>query len=181
MRLDGSGLKKMWSVPEGVIYVVPSPVSDDVIFSAENAQHVYKASLHADAAPVLLPHTTSGNTVMMPTAWTTDGARLAGPLFSATGGGVGVAIYDLRSEAVAVVSNDPTYGVRWLPDNRRVLYFTDEFRQLVVLDTVRKERTIVPAQLPGRSIDDVFALSRDGRAIYYGAVRTESDIWVAWR
>jgi Tol biopolymer transport system component len=181
LRLDGSGLKKMWSVPGGVIYILPSPVSDDVIFSsAANAQRVYKASLHADVAPVLLPHTTAGNAAITPTAWTADGARLAGPVFSATGAGAGVATYDLRSGFVAVVSNDPTYGVRWLPDNRRVLYFTGGFRQLVMLDTVTKERTIVPAQLPGRSIDDVFALSRDGRAIYYGAVRTESDIWIAW-
>jgi hypothetical protein len=27
--------------------------------------------------------------------------------------------------------------------------------------------------------DDVFAIRRDGRTIYYGAVRAQSDIWIA--
>jgi len=36
-------------------------------------------------------------------------------------------------------------------------------------------------QLPGPSTDDVFAISPDGRMIYYGSVRAEADIWIAER
>jgi hypothetical protein len=50
---------------------------------------------------------------------------------------------------------------------------------LVTLDTVTKDWRVVPVQLPGPSAAEVIALSRDGRTIYYGAVRAQSDIWLA--
>jgi len=36
-------------------------------------------------------------------------------------------------------------------------------------------------RLPGASLDDTFAISRDNRTIYYGAVRVEADIWIMER
>ena len=66
-----------------------------------------------------------------------------------------------------------------MPGTQRLVYFAHNGTQLVLLDSASKQRTVIPVQLPGPSISDVFAISRDGRSIYYGAVRAQSDIWLA--
>ena len=80
---------------------------------------------------------------------------------------------------MTILSDDDAPAVRWIAGTQRVIYFTNNGTQLVVLDTVSKRRTLIPVQLPGPAFDDVFAISRDGRTIYYGAVRAQSDIWIA--
>jgi hypothetical protein len=40
---------------------------------------------------------------------------------------------------------------------------------------------VVDVRLPGPSLDETFTMSRDGRTIYYGAVRAEADIWIMER
>ena len=50
-----------------------------------------------------------------------------------------------------------------------------------MIDAVTKQRMRIDVQLPGAAINDMFAVSRDGRTIYYGAVHAEADIWVAER
>jgi hypothetical protein len=62
-----------------------------------------------------------------------------------------------------------------------VVYFAKNGTQLVVLDTVTRVRTVVDVRLPGPSSSDVFAVSRDGRTIYYGVSRAEADIWIVER
>jgi Tol biopolymer transport system component len=109
-----------------------------------------------------------------------DGKRVAGYKVTKAGRSAGVAVYDLSSRALTGLTTDDGAGVRWL-DNRRVIYFTKGGSQLVVVDTVTRLRTVVPVTLPAPSTDDVFAVSRDGRTIYYGAARSESDIWIAER
>jgi hypothetical protein len=93
----------------------------------------------------------------------------------------GVAVYDLRAHALSVVADDPVDGAQWLPDSRRLVFFPDGGRSLVVVDTVTRRRTVVDVPLPAPATGDVFAISRDGRTIYYGAERTEADIWIAER
>jgi hypothetical protein len=36
-------------------------------------------------------------------------------------------------------------------------------------------------RLPGPSTNDVFAISPDNKTIYYGAARSEADIWIVER
>jgi len=74
-----------------------------------------------------------------------------------------------------------TGGINWLPDSRRLLYFTDIGTWLMLLDTASKRRTAMSVHLPGPSTDDVFGRSRDGRTINYGAQHAEADIWMAER
>jgi hypothetical protein len=116
-----------------------------------------------------------------PTSWSPDGKQLAGMLSSQSGRSLGTAIYDLASHKTTMVSNDETYGVEWLADSRRILYFTKDGWELVLLDTVTRARTVVNVRLPAPSTTDVFALSRDSRSIYYGASRAEADIWIVER
>jgi hypothetical protein len=79
------------------------------------------------------------------------------------------------------ISSDETDGAHWLPDNRRVVYFAGRGTVLVIVDSVTRQRTVVPVPLPAPATDDVFTVSRDGRTIYYGAQRVEADIWIAER
>jgi hypothetical protein len=79
------------------------------------------------------------------------------------------------------VSSDPVWCVKWLPDDRRVIYFTRNGAELVVLDTVTGARTRVDVILPAPSVADVFAFAPDGRTVYYGAARAEADIWIIER
>ena len=67
-----------------------------------------------------------------------------------------------------------------MPDSRRVIYFTQE-RELVVLDVETAERRVIPVDLPFPPADDIFALAPDGTALYYGAQRVESNIWMVER
>ena len=48
-------------------------------------------------------------------------------------------------------------------------------------DAVTRVRTVVDVRLPGPATTDVFAISPDNRTIYYGAERTEADIWIVER
>ena len=94
---------------------------------------------------------------------------------------MGTAVYDFASHKATMVSNDETYGVEWLADSRRILYFTKDGWELVLLDTVTRTRTVVNVRLPAPSTAETFALSRDNRSIYYGASRAEADIWIVER
>jgi Tol biopolymer transport system component len=118
---------------------------------------------------------------MNPMSWSPDGKQLAGMMASPSGRPLGAAIYDLASHKATMVSNDETYGVRWLSDSRRIVYFTKDGWELVLLDTVTRTRTVVSVRLPAPATSDVFAISRDDRAIYYGASRAEADIWIVER
>ncbi|HEX6465408.1 MAG TPA: hypothetical protein VFZ98_13185, partial [Vicinamibacterales bacterium] len=181
IRTDGSGLHKFGAVPDGVVDATPSRVSDDVVFTGDSALIVYKTTLDGKAPPTRLPNTTLNDEGLLVTSWSPDGHALAGPMLSRAGRWRGVGVYDLRSQSLAVVSDDQTRGVQWLPDSRRLLYFTDSGNRLVLVDSSTKKRTGVPVHLPGPSTEDVIALSRDGRTIYYGAVHAEADIWIAER
>jgi hypothetical protein len=87
----------------------------------------------------------------------------------------------VAAASISVLSTDKAYGVQWLGDDRRVIFFTDNGRELVVIDTVSGTRTRIDVRLPAPSIDDLFAIAPDSRTIYYGAARAESDIWIVER
>jgi hypothetical protein len=53
------------------------------------------------------------------------------------------AFYDFATKTTTQVSDDETYSVMWLSDNRRVIYFTKRGWELVVVDTATKARTAV--------------------------------------
>jgi hypothetical protein len=61
------------------------------------------------------------------------------------------------------------------------MYFSNRTGEIVVIDSVTRHRSVISVQLPGLPTNDVFAISPDGRTIYYGAKHAESDIWIAER
>jgi Tol biopolymer transport system component len=183
IRTDGSNLRKIAANESGSIYPITSPLDETVVFSAGNTgDGNFAVPFSANRPPAVLPGTQSPAGYFFPTAWSRDGARLCGPLVSRSGRSYGVAVYDLKAHTTTTIATDETFGARWLPDGRRVTYFTGDGRpELVIVDSVTKKRSVVSVHLPGPPTNDVFALSPDGRTIFYGAVHAEADIWIAER
>jgi len=181
VRLDGAGLHKIGN--GGAVYPLVSPKGDLVVFTAAQGHGLFSTPFTspADAIPTELPAANTGGKYFSATAWSRDGARLAGYLTSQEGRPSGTGIYDLTSHTMTALTDDPTDAVKWLSDAHRVAYFTNNRQSLVVVDTITRTRTVVDVRLPGPSTDDLFAIAPDDRTIYYGAVRAESDIWLVER
>ncbi len=179
--VDGGSLRK---VAGPAYYPQVSPKGDSVFFSADSGKvELFSAPLAADsgARPTQLSGTTTGGKYFSQTALSPDGARLAGYLVSDSGRPSGVAVYDIGAQRTTMISADETPGPRWLADSRRVVYFTKNGWELIVLDTVTRKRTVVEVRLPAPSTGEVVAISPDNRTIYYGAARAEADIWIVER
>jgi Tol biopolymer transport system component len=182
--VDGSNLRQITKPAGGAIYPIISPKGDRIVFVSDSAKRgVFSAAVGSgsEATPAQLPGTTTGGRHFSQTGWSPDGSRLAGYLSSDSGRPSGVAVYDLAARTTTMLSPDETFAVKWLVDNRRVMYFTKNGRELVVLDTVTHTRTVVDVRLPGPSVLEMFAISPDNRTIYYGAARAEADIWIVER
>ena len=183
VAIDGGNLRKLAGDESGAVYVNLSPTGDRVIYVASSGRAVFSAPLAPAGAPSLtLRGTQAEGKYFTPTAWSPDGARLTGPLVSESGRSAGIGTYDLAAQATTIVSADEAFGVRWLADSRRIVYFTNNGRALVVLDTVTRQRIVVDVRLPGPATSNgMFAISPDNRTIYYGATRVEADIWIVER
>ena len=183
VRTDGSNLRKVAGVEGGVAYPVASPVDDRVVFSSTfTGQGVFSAHLNGAAPPELLPGTKWRSGYFMASSWSPDGLRLCGPIVADSGRSAGIGVYDLQTHTLTSIASDETFGGRWLPDGRRVIYFTyTSHPELVIVDSVTRKRSVVPVQLPRQPTNDVFSITRDGKMIYYGAVHEEADIWIAER
>jgi dipeptidyl aminopeptidase/acylaminoacyl peptidase len=180
--VDGGGLRKITNPPAGAVYIFVSPAGDRVVFAADSARSVYSAPLASTLTQSTeLPGTIVGDKYFSPTSWSPDGARLAGILSSASGRTAGAAIYDFAARTATMIEEEETYAAKWLADNRRIVYFAKDGRELVILDTVTRKRTVVDVRLPGPGTTEMFAVSPDNRTIYYGAARAEADIWIVER
>jgi len=181
--IDGGGLRKITGPQSGVMYPQVSPKGNALVFTPISARlGMFMAPLGAsEATPAPLPGATVEGKSFLQTAWSPDNRRLAGALRAETGRPSGIGLYEFGTKTTRVISADVTPAVRWLADNRRVIYFTKSGRELVVLDTATSARTILDVRLPGPSTDEVFALSPDNRTLYYGAARVEADIWILER
>jgi Tol biopolymer transport system component len=181
--VDGGNLRKVAGDASGAVYVQVSPSGDTVVFMDNTGHIVFSAPFAATpgASPTQLAGTTLDSKYFNPTGWSPNGSLLSGYLISESGRPSGVAFYDLGAHTTTMIAADETYAVKWLADSRRVVYFTKNGAELVVMDTVTRTRTSVDMRLPGPSTNDMFAISPDNRTIYYGAARAEADIWIVER
>jgi Tol biopolymer transport system component len=180
--IDGGGLRKITDPPEGAVYVFVSPTGDEIVFAAGSGRAMFSAPIASAPVPATrLAGTATDGKFFNPTGWSPDGIRMAGRLMSDSGRTSGVAMYDLRAHTTTMISADETIAAKWLSDSRRVVYFTKNGRELVVVDAVTLKRTVVDVRLPDPSANEMFAISPDDRTIYYGAARSEADVWIMER
>ena len=181
--VDGGGLRKI-SVPTGgAVYPFVSPKGDTIVFVGTDGRTSFTVPASAGPAvqPTSLPGASVGGKYFTATAWSSDARRMTGYLVTDSGRPSGVGVYDVAAGKTSLITTDIAYAVKWLSDDRRVIYFTGNGRELVVVDTVSGKRTAIDVRLPGPSIDDLFAITPDSRTIYYGASRAEADIWIVER
>ena len=115
------------------------------------------------------------------TGWSRDGRRLAGFLRNPAGRRVAVAVYDLTALKVVGVFPHSASNVKWMPDSRRMAFFTSGTNEFLVLDTETGRAKAVDLKIPASNEYDGFAIASDGRMIYYGRRRNEADIWMVER
>jgi Tol biopolymer transport system component len=182
--VDGGNLRKVAGEAPGAVYANVSPKGDTVVFVGNSARVVFSAPLLSarGASQTELRGTRAGGKYFNPTGWSPDGARLAGYLISDSGRASGIGTYDFATATTTELNADESYAVKWLSDGRRLVYFTKNGAELVMLDTVTRTRTVVDVRLPWPAvITEMFAISPDNRTIYYGAARAEADIWIVER
>jgi Tol biopolymer transport system component len=182
--VDGSNLRRIGGDAPGAVYPLLSPKGDSVAFISNSGKFVYTTPLPpaAGVSPTQLTGTALGGRNLYATAWSSDGARLAGILTSDSGRPAGIATYDFAARATTEYNRDDGNAVRWLADNRRLVYFAKNGTELVVLDSATRKRTVVDVRLPAPALlNELFAISPDNRTIYYGAARAEADIWLVER
>jgi Tol biopolymer transport system component len=180
--IDGGNLRLLPGLSKGAVYPLVAPEGDRIVVTSDAGRGAILLPLNPKAGEAaVLEGTEIGELGFSPTAWSQDGARLVGTLSLASGRPAGVAVYDLAAKKAVQVSSDETAWVRWLPDGRRVIYFAKSGWELVVVDTVTQARTHIDVTLAAPSVDDTFAMRSDGRTIYYGAQRSEADIWIVDR
>jgi eukaryotic-like serine/threonine-protein kinase len=116
---------------------------------------------------------------MYATQWSPDARWLTGGVQPPSGVNRGNAIYELATGRARPLSDDGISDlVGWLPGSRRVVYFTRS-GALVTQDVVTLERRVVSSALPYPP--DQFGhivAAPDGRTLFYGARRVESNIWM---
>jgi serine/threonine protein kinase len=181
--LDGGGLRKITIPAGGAVYPFVSPKGDTIVFVGDDGRSAFTAPVSpaSTGQPTPLRGASVGGKYFTATSWSRDGSRLTGYLVTESGRPTGVGVYDFAAGKTSEVSTDKTYAVKWLSDGRRVVYFTGDGNELVVVDTTSGRRTPVVVKLPGASVDDLFAISPDNRTIYYGAARSEADVWLVER
>ena len=182
--VDGGGLRKVSGPSSGAVYVSVSPQGDRVAFSNDSGNEMFTAPVAGgpQSAPTKLAGATiEGGQVFAATAWSPDGSRLSGIVNGLSGRPAGVAIYDFGTRTTTKLSSDEAFHVEWLADSRRIVYFAKNGSELVVLDTVTRSRTAVPVRLPWPASEEAIAITPDNRTIYYGAMRSEADIWIVER
>jgi eukaryotic-like serine/threonine-protein kinase len=182
--LDGGGLREAFAVP-GASLCCPlvSPDGARLLVSAmPGSPGPHLVHLAPDGAAADAERLTGipDGMAYLAAAWSPDGARLAGQLVGPTGAELGLAVYDLAARRIERRFDARAVILRWLPDSRRLLYFTESARALRVLDVDTGRTTDVDAELPLPG-GIMFALAPDGRTIYYGGTRHEADIWMVER
>jgi len=109
--------------------------------------------------------------------WSPDGRKLVGIITSDTGDRVGIGVLDLTTgEGRQLGTDRPGAMLSWLPDSQRIILLSQG--ELVISEVDSGERRVVPVELPLPPGLDVLAVAPDGSALYYGAERVESNIWI---
>jgi Tol biopolymer transport system component len=118
-----------------------------------------------------------GGGVFSATKWSRDGLSLTGMVLAPSGAYAGIAMYDLASGTARQLNDDGAGDVAWMPDNKRVVYFTRNNKLMIQDVTTQKRHEIAVTQPLPPDVDYSIAASPDGRTLYYGAQQVEANIW----
>jgi Tol biopolymer transport system component len=180
IRPDGSGLTKLFDDPRGFIYPAMSPADGRVTVLSDT---------RLDPFILIPPWPATGDRIkplpnadvegghISPTMWSRDGRWMSGAWVSKAGEPTGVAAYDVGAGRARKLTTDRgIWAAPFLPDGRRVVYFTNA-SELIAVDIADGRRRVLPVALPLPAGRESLVIAPDGRTIYYGAQRVESNVW----
>jgi len=188
IRADGSGLRRISDLPDRDIHFPTlSPSGDRLIASTQTDGE----SWITDPARPWTPGNArrleglgTSDEWLIPIDWSRDGRRLLGPMMSGAGTINAFGVYDITSGGTGRLSvRHPLgdgYRLAWLPDSRRVLVI-DRQSRIQLVDTVTGRHRTLLENSPWRFWGNVPPISPDGRTIYLGALKAQSDIWMVGR
>ena len=183
IRLDGSGRTRLTDFMPGVSFTMFAPDGKRLMAAGiDTGAFIGEAPwpLTQQSATTLRADVEGG--VLNPSYWSPDGRWLSGYVISPSGEPDGQGIYDAAAGRARRLNRDSrAYDVAWLPDNRRVLYFTNR-GTLVMQDILSLERREITGKLPyPPDLLGSITAARDGRTLYYGARQTEANLWLVKR
>ena len=187
VRPDGSRLTQRTEAKgSALMYPLWSPTGDRMVACAPRSEAMIGFLWNLStgwSSSKALPGLNMPEGWLRPLDWSVDGRRLAGVVQDAGANAVGIGWYDVNAGISALVSHDRSPSpsdVLWLPDSRRILYVNDN-NELVIVDADTKRRKVLPTEWLFQIADGSVALAPDGRTIYVGARKVESDIWMVER
>ena len=182
IRPDGSGLQQVTAGTVGdLLNPTYSPSGDRMVVT--NRRGPYRVFLFdplkswtGDPSTELTRvRLREGSPILL--AWSPDGRRLAGPVYGDSGQIIGTAVYDLeRQEGRLLANGRAAFGIRWLPDSRRIL--SVDGRGLAILDVETGQRRVITTGRAWPVTTDDLVLSPDGRTLFVGVVEAEADVWL---
>ncbi|MEO8678211.1 MAG: protein kinase [Vicinamibacterales bacterium] len=177
VRPDGSGLQQLTNQPdtEGLYYPVWTPDGRHVWSSSlEGKAFVVEVSKPTAGALPSLPPLPAPGGAFVPWAWSPDGAVLAGWRQRQDGTAAGLVLYDPSTKLFTMPTDVGNYPA-WV--DRQRLLFAGRYRLNIVDLSSRRVREI--GQPHG--FEEEFALSVDGKSIYYLESQREGDVWLLKR
>ncbi len=185
IRVDGSGRTRLTDLASQVGYSMFGPDGRRLVVNQfpEGGALIGTAPWPmTEKTGMSMPGLDIGGGKLWPSYWSRDGRWLAGAIVRSSGEVRGNAIYDLATRRVRQLSDDAFgYEIAWLPDYRRVVYFTRS-GVLVMQDiaSLTRREITVDWPFPPDQLGSIVA-SPDGRTLYYGAQQVEANIWLVKR
>jgi len=175
MQPDGSGLQQLTNHPatEGLYYPIWSPDDSTILSSSlEGKTFVVdpRKPMMGDRLPTL-PRPEGQAAAFVPWSWSPDGSTVAGWEQRKDGAAAGILVYDPRTKRFTKLTDSGNYPA-WI-DARRLLF--SHRTELAVVDV--ESRRVQAVGTP-QGFEEEFALSRDGRTVYYTENQREGDVWL---
>ena len=176
VRRDGSDLRQVTDQRRSsLFYPVWSPDGRQVAYGSYDTRsaHILDAALAwAQQQPLQLTPVGGERAVFAPWSWS-DRGGLVGWDLRLDGSSGGIVVYDPAARTGRRVTR---FGARpvWLPDDRHVVVI--DKNRLSLVDT--RDGQARPIKTP-HTLEEDFAVSRDGRWIYFVDARKDGDVWLA--
>jgi len=187
--VDGSGLTQISeNVGSGPEYPRWSPDGSRIAFHDGHGSYILDMrDKPRDHTPERLPDLPDGASFLV-AGWSPDGRFLVGGRQEQATADLGVFTYDVATRTYRRVTQTGGALVRpysqfgtgavaaFLPDGKHIVYLDNSVLRVVDLAT-KKTRAVAPSTVLGPCLD--FAISEDGRSLYFVEGHEEADIWMA--
>jgi Tol biopolymer transport system component len=178
IQKDGGGLRQITDA-SGERYIYPavwSPDGSRLVYRSERAIYLRKLDASRGEPVRVLESPNESFHRFAPHDWSPDGAWLAGHLSDETGDH-GIAVYNLRSGELTILTDFGSYP-RWLADSRRLVFHGGDETESILYIVDRKNGESRKLYTTKDAAAACVSISKDNRTLYFTRSSIESDIWL---